>query len=115
MSTQVFLCRLFGGRDLGIVYDSGAGTISILGQSIAVSSLSAALQQKWQDALNSGTGTTPSPPFSRPAFGGDNIGTTVGLILADQATWRAAVQTALTGYWGEQTGAIGGVDTFNRQ
>ncbi len=39
MSVQTFMCRLFGGRDVGVAYDNLGGTIAILGQSISISSL----------------------------------------------------------------------------
>ena len=57
MSTQMFLCRLFGGRDLAATYDNGAGTISILGQSVTISSLSSGLQARWQSAIGGASST----------------------------------------------------------
>jgi hypothetical protein len=115
MTATVFTCRLFGGKDVGITYDSSAGTIAILGQSITISSLPAALQSQWTAAL--GGGGMSIPTGTRPAFGGDNIGVAIGNILDAQPTWRAAVQTALAAYASEQTsgGLVAGVETFNRQ
>jgi hypothetical protein len=118
MSTQTFLCRLFGGRDLAVTYDNGAGTISILGQSISVSSLSTALQAQWAAAIGgaSSTFSTTASGASRPAFGGDNIGATVGNILDGQPAWRNAVTAALATYVSEQTlgGQVASVETWNR-
>lgn len=113
MTTQTFVCRLFGGRDIGVSTD---GTnISILGQSISISSLPAALQAQWQAAIGgAGSGISLG---TRPAFGGDNISSAVGNILDGQATWRNAVTAALANYVSEQTlgGQVASVETFNRQ
>jgi hypothetical protein len=114
MSAQTFLIRLFGGRDLAVAFDSGAGTISILGQSISIASLPAALQAQWEAAIGgaiSGIGLGP-----RPAFGGDNISATVGAILDNQSSWRSAVTAALVLFVEEQTlnGQVASVETFNR-
>jgi len=116
LSTQTYLCRLFGGRDIGVTYDSGGGTISILGQSISIASLPSALQAQWQSAIGGANSTFSPPGASRPAFGGDNISQTVGNILDSQATWRAAVTAALATYVSEQTlgGQVASVETFNR-
>jgi hypothetical protein len=97
------LCRLFGGRDIGVSYDSGAGTISILGQSVTISTLSSALQAQWAAAIGGASSTMSPAGASRPAFGGDNIGAAVGNILDGQPTWRNAVTTALATYVNEQT------------
>ena len=94
MSVQVFMCRLFGGRDIGVSYDNVGQSISIMGQSIAISSLPAALQAQWQAAAISGASSTNS----RPAFGGDNISASVGGILDNQPAWRSAIQTALAAF-----------------
>jgi hypothetical protein len=91
MSSQTFVCRLFGGRDVGVTYDSGAGTLSIFGQSVTISSLSSALQAQWQSA----TGGTVVGTSSRPAFGGDNVSNAVGAILDNQPTWRTAIMSTL--------------------
>jgi hypothetical protein len=121
MSVQVFMCRLFGGRDLGVTYDCGAGTISILGQSITISSLSAALQAQWQAAIGgaSSTFTTTSSGSnygSKPAFGGDGIGTAVGAILDGEPSWRNAVTAALANVVSQQTlgGLAPDVASWNR-
>jgi hypothetical protein len=93
MSTRTYLCRLFGGRDLAVTYD---GTnIAIMGQTIAVSSLSSSLQAQWQAAIG-GASTSFSPAGAlRPAFGGDNIGAAVGAILDNQPAMRTAIAAAL--------------------
>jgi hypothetical protein len=93
MSVQTFLCRLFGGRDVGATFDSGAGTLSICGQSLTLSTLSAALQAQWAAAA-AGGGLTPDKA-SRPAFSGDNVTMAVGAILDNQPAWRTAVAAAL--------------------
>jgi hypothetical protein len=93
MTTTVYPIRLFGGRNLGVTYDSVAGTLSILNTSIAISSLSAMLQVQWATAI----ATTTTAP-SRPVFGGDNVTQAVGAILDAMPTWRTAVQAALAGY-----------------
>jgi hypothetical protein len=111
MTTQTFVCRLFGGRDVGVSFD---GTnISILGQSIAVASLPSALQSEWLSALGSAGINTGA----RGAFGGDNVAQAIGNILDLQPTWRNAVQAALATYVSEQTagGTVASVETFNRQ
>ena len=54
MTTQVFVTRLFGGRDFDVTYDNVAGTLSILGQSVTISSLPAALQAQWSTAAPAG-------------------------------------------------------------
>lgn len=112
MTAIVYTTRLFGGRDVGVTYDSAAGTLAILGQSVTISTLPASLQQRWSDALNSGSGV---PVGARGAFGGDNVGQAVGAILDTQPTWRTAVQAALAGYLAEQTnGGIAGPESWNR-
>src|SRR5258705_12038945 len=106
-----YMVRLFGGRDCGLVYDSVAGTLSILNQSISISSLSSPLQALLADAiLNAG------PPGSRPAFGGSNVGRAVGEILDNQPTWRRACQLALDNYIKSLSpgNMNGDVETFNR-
>src|SRR5258708_30663724 len=100
MSVQVYVCRLFGGRDIGVTYDDVGGTISILGKSISIAALPAALQATWQAAVAS-SGTTPNG--ARAAFGGSNIGTAAGEILSNQPTWRNAVTAALSTFVNEQT------------
>ena len=95
MTTTVFTVRLFGGRDIGVSYDGS--NLSILGQSIAISSLSAAQQAEWQAA------SPPPSGGSRGAFGGDNISRAVGDILDGQPTWRNAVYLALANFLVEQT------------
>ncbi len=89
-----YLCRLFGGRDLGVAYDSVAGTLSIMNQSVSIASLPTSLQQQWQTAV----GTTNPNQAGSPAFGGDNIRAAVGAILDATPTWNAAVRAAVAGY-----------------
>src|SRR5258705_8575616 len=105
-----YQCRLFGGRDCGVVYDSVAGTLSILGQSISISSLSAPLQALLADAVSNA-----GPQGTRPAFGGSNVGRAVGECLDSKPVWRAAVQTALDNYVKSLSpGNLNGdVETFN--
>lgn len=110
MTAIVYTTRLLGGRDVGVTYDSAAGTLAILGQSVTISTLPASLQQRWSDALSSGV-----PVSARGAFGGDNVGQAVGAILDNQSAWRTAVQAALAGYLAEQTnGGIAGPESWNR-
>ena len=109
MTTQTYVCRLFGGRDVGVTFD---GTnIGILGQTITLPSLSAALQAQFTSAV-----ANAPPQGSRPAFGGDNISSAVGSILDNQPTWPASANAALTNYVNEQTlgGQVASVETFNR-
>ena len=112
MSVQNYVCRLFGGRDIGVSYDNGAGTLAILGQSLTISTLSAALQARWSAAVGSAGINTGA----RGAFSGDNVTSAVGDILDNQPAWRNSVQAALSGFVAEQTlaGQVAGVDTFNR-
>jgi hypothetical protein len=116
MSVQNFICRLFAGRDVGVSFDSVANTITVLGQSISISSLPAALQAQWQAALAGASNTRSDPTASRPAFGGDTLSATVGNILDGQPAWRSAVQAALATYVSEQTdgGQVASIETFNR-
>jgi len=91
MSVQTFACRLFGGRALAASYDNSAQTITVLGQSISISSLPASLQAQWQTAVTSAGINTGS----RPAFGGDNIDQAVGAILDNQPAWRSEISAVL--------------------
>jgi hypothetical protein len=91
MSTTTYALRLLGGRNIGVTYDSGAGTLSAMNQSINLSSLSASLQAQFASAV-----ATTKP--SLPAFGGDNIAQAVGAILDATPTWRTAVQAAVASY-----------------
>lgn len=92
MTATTYPVRLFGGRNLGVTYDSVAGTLSVLNASIALSSLSATLQNQWANAV------ATTAMAARPVFGGDNVAQAVGAILDAMPTWRTAVQAALTGY-----------------
>ena len=112
--SQTYLCRLFGGHDLAVSYDSGAQTLTILAQMITIASLPAALQAQWQAAISgAGSGVANA---SRPAFGGDNIGAVVGAILDNQPVWRTAVQSALAVVTSQSTlgGLVASIETFNR-
>jgi hypothetical protein len=111
MSTTVFTSRIFGGRDVVVTYDNSANTITILGRSVTISSLSAALQSRWNAAIAGAASTMNiggNPPMSngsiiagesssRPSFGGDGIGQIIGAVADSQPTWRVAVQAALAG------------------
>src|SRR5262245_30251722 len=104
-----FPIRLFGGRNCGVIYDSAANTISVQGQSLTLSSLSAALQQLWATAV---ANTVPS---SKPTFGSDNISASVGAIMDATPTWRNAVQTALASYVASiSVGGIADAELWNR-
>lgn len=92
--TTAYTFRLFGGRDLGIIYDSTAGTLSLLGQAINIASLPASLQEQWQTALDGASSTISTS--SQPPFGGDNIGQTIGAIMDATPSWRAAIAAALS-------------------
>jgi hypothetical protein len=95
MTITTYPTRLLGGRNVGVKYDDSVGTLSIMNQSISLSSLSAALQAQWAAAVAS------VPLGSRgavPAIGGDNIGQMIGQILDSTPTWRAAVQAAVSNY-----------------
>ncbi|UPT97258.1 hypothetical protein J4G48_0003485 [Bradyrhizobium barranii subsp. apii] len=112
MAAIVFTTRLFGGHDIGITFDSIAGTLAILGQSITISSLPASLQQRWSDAI--GGASSGIPTGARGPFGGDNIGQAVGAILDGQPVWRNAVQAALAGYLSEQSSGGPSPETWTR-
>src|SRR5690349_5765037 len=92
MTTTSYPIRLFGGRNLGVVYDSGAGTISVQGQSLTLSTLSATLQAMWANAV------ATTQPTNVGAFGGDNISAAVGAIMDAAPTWREAVRSAVANY-----------------
>jgi hypothetical protein len=92
MTVTTYPVRLFSGRNVGITYDNVAGTISALGQSLTLSTLSAALQAQFSAAV---ANTNPS---AKPAFAGDNVAQAVGAIMDATPTWRTAVQTALATY-----------------
>jgi hypothetical protein len=92
MTATTYPVRLFGGRNLGVTYDSVAGTLSILNVSITLSSLSVALQAQWASAI------ATTNPSSRPAFAGSNVDQAAGAILDAAPAWRASVQSALAGY-----------------
>jgi|GEM_PF-2807599 len=90
-----YMTRLFGGRDIAVTYDSGAGTLAIFGQSISIASLPISLQQRWSEAIGGAVSGIPDQTFFRGSFGGDTLGQAVGAILDNQATWRTAVQAVL--------------------
>jgi hypothetical protein len=92
MSTT-YICRLFGGRDVAVTYD-GSNTLTILGQSITISSLSASLQATWQAAIG-GAQTGINQGASRAAFGADTMSQAVGAILDATPGVRTAVAAAL--------------------
>ena len=111
MSVSNFNCRLFGGRDVGVQFDSSAQTISILGQSIAISSLSTGLQSAWAVAVASAGVNTGA----RGAFGGDNVAHAAGEILDAQPTWRNSIKAAFANYNAEQTSSgYPDVESWNR-
>jgi len=87
---SIFICRLFGGRDVSVSYDGA--TLGILGQSITISNLSASLQATWQAAIG---GSLPPSGASRSAVGGDCISQAVGTILDATPNVRNAIAAAL--------------------
>jgi hypothetical protein len=89
MTATTYPIRLFGGRSLGVIYDNVAGTLTILNQSISLSSLSTSLQNQWASAV------ATTSPVAKAAFGGDNVSQAIGSILDATPTWRTAVQSAL--------------------
>jgi len=93
MSVTTWPVRLFGGRDLGVSFDPVAGTIAILGQSVSLTSFSAALQARFNNAVAAVPVQGATPPF-----GGSNMQAAVGELLDSAPTWRSAVQTALSNY-----------------
>ncbi|MET4483027.1 hypothetical protein [Bradyrhizobium sp. F1.13.3] len=95
-STGTWPVRLLGGRKLGVTYDSISGTISILGQSVSLSSFAAALQAEWVTAV----AATPIDGALAP-FGGTNVQRAAGNLLDAAPTWRSAVQAALATYVAE--------------
>jgi hypothetical protein len=100
MTTTVYPIRLFGGRNMGVTYDSVAGTITVMNQALALSSLSSALQGQFASAVATTTGpSAPSGALSAPpAFGGDNVAQAVGAIMDATPTWREAIRTAVNNY-----------------
>jgi hypothetical protein len=114
MTVQIYPCRLFGGKDISVLFDNVAQTLTVLGQSILISTLPMALQAEWQAASASTTFFT-SISGPRPAFGGSTAGAAVGDILDNQPVWRSAVMAALANFVSEQTlgGQVASVETFN--
>jgi hypothetical protein len=95
MSISTYVCRLFGGRDVSVAYDSGGNLLSIAGQSLNIASLPSTLQSQWQTALASSGGGAGGPYSGRGAFAGDNITAAVGSILDAQPSWRAQIQAQI--------------------
>ena len=99
--TNVFPVALFGGKKLTVT-DNGT-TLTIVGQSISISSLSADLQALWADtvaasALPTSGGSGPSTVVQMAGVAvaaGDNVSQAIGAILDASPTWRAAVLAAL--------------------
>jgi len=100
MSTT-YVTRLFGGRDIGVVFDADSGTLSIAGHSIGLSTLSAGLQSRWHDAVAS---TAPASNqvdgngnsvLGRAAFGGDKVDIAVGAILDATPSWANAIRATI--------------------
>src|SRR5258705_10174100 len=95
MAQTNYLIRLFGGRNLGVIFDNVAGTIAVAGQSLTLSTISTSLQAQFAAAIASGSGANPSVGTNHPSFGGDNVSAAVGAILDQTPTWRAAVAAAV--------------------
>jgi hypothetical protein len=112
MSQSTFLIRILGGRSMTIIYDNVANTITAAGtvttgQSLSISTLSAALQAQFTAAVasatpfvaassNPGGGGNYLANKGAPAFAGDNISAAVGAIMDATPSWRAAVMNAIT-------------------
>jgi hypothetical protein len=112
MSQSTFLIRILGGRSMTIIYDNVANTITAAGtvttgQSLSISTLSAALQAQFTAAVasatpfvaassNPGGGGNYLANKAAPAFAGDNISAAVGAIMDATPSWRAAVMNAIT-------------------
>lgn len=96
MTIKTWNARLFGGRDVGVTYDDVAGTLTILNQSISLSSLTLAQQAEWVDAANS------TPSYVAAPFGGSNVGRAIGNILDMQPTCCSAVKAAFATYVSQQ-------------
>ncbi|GAA0024118.1 hypothetical protein JOE51_007600 [Bradyrhizobium japonicum] len=97
MTTKTWNTRLFGGRIIGITFDDVAGTLTILNQSISVSTLTLALQAEWAEAAvtTRGFGDGGSIAPATAPFGGSNVQRAVGNLLDAAPAWRCAVQAAL--------------------
>jgi hypothetical protein len=100
--------RLFGGRNLAVVYDAAAGTIAIMGLSISLSSLSTPLQNQWANAV-----ATTNASSAVPSFSGTNVQQAAGNILDATPAWRAAVQAAV-GNYAASVAPFGDPENWNR-
>jgi hypothetical protein len=96
MATTNFLIRLLGGRNLSVVYDSTAGTVTVAGQALTLSTISNALQNQFAAAIASGSGADIAVGTEGgAAFGGDNVSQAVGAIMDANPVWRAACMAAV--------------------
>jgi hypothetical protein len=94
MSANTYICRLLGGRNVGVAYDPVANTLAILNQSLSLAGVPATLVTNLQTAV----GNAPNTRGANGAFGGDNIAQAVGAILDAMPTWRSQVQAALASH-----------------
>lgn len=69
MTTAIWTVRLFGGRDVGVTFDSSAGTIAILGQAITL------FQHCLHRCSRGGTMRSTAAAASRPAREAPSLGT----------------------------------------
>jgi hypothetical protein len=95
MTQSSYAIRIFGGRNLVAVYDDAAGTVTVAGQSLTLSTLSAALQTQFATAVASGTGANALGARGSAAFGGSNTSAAIGALMDGTPTWRAAVAAAV--------------------
>jgi len=108
MPVAIFTTRLMGGRNVGIKFDSTAGSISIAGQSLTLSTVSPTLQAQWANAV-----ANAPPGGSVGAFGGDLVGQAAAAIADATPAWRTSVQTAVSNY-AASVAPYGDPETWNR-
>ncbi len=96
MAQTTFLIRLLGGRNLTVIYDNVAGSISVAGQALTLSTLSTTLQAQFAAAIASGSGADIYVGTKgTAAFGGDNVSAVIGAIADATPAWRNAVFNAV--------------------
>ncbi len=95
MAQTTYLVRILYGRNLAATYDGTAGTVTVAGQALTLSTLSTALQAQFAAAMASGSGANVATNKGTPAFGGDNVSQAVGAIMDATPTWRAACFAAV--------------------
>ncbi|MFH0295659.1 hypothetical protein AAFX91_00245 [Bradyrhizobium sp. 31Argb] len=95
MAVTTYICRLFGGRNVTTIHDSVAGTVTVAGQVLTLSTLSAALQAQFAAAIASGSGSNPIFYKGSAAFGGCNVSQAIGSIADANPAWANAIRAAL--------------------